>query len=252
MIVWREKFVAASWHFLVTLFFAACAAALIFWVWFPDPLQTMLGGWKLFGLVVGCDLILGPLISLVIFNSKKSRRELTMDYSIVAAVQLAALIYGVSVVANARPIYIVFSADRLEVITANEIDDADLKAGKEGYRSRPKWGPELIATAVPRTGEEHNKALFDALAGKDSPLLPRYYAPYESQLDAIQAHAQPLADLTQHHPDAIEPLTQAARKLNTSADQLRWLPAKHKRGFWTALLDAKTLRPVTYLPIDPY
>ncbi len=37
MIVWREKFVATGIHFLVTLVLAACAAALIFLVWFPDP-----------------------------------------------------------------------------------------------------------------------------------------------------------------------------------------------------------------------
>ena len=74
MIVWREKFVATGIHFLVTLTLAACAAALIFLVWFPDPFQTMIGGTELFLLVVGCDLALGPLISLVIYNSRKSRR----------------------------------------------------------------------------------------------------------------------------------------------------------------------------------
>ena len=71
MIVWREKFVATGIHFLVTLTFAAIAAALVFLVWFPDPFQTMIGGTELFLLVVGCDLALGPLISLVIYNSRK-------------------------------------------------------------------------------------------------------------------------------------------------------------------------------------
>ena len=37
MIVWREKFIATAIHFLVTLVLAACAAALIFLVWFPRP-----------------------------------------------------------------------------------------------------------------------------------------------------------------------------------------------------------------------
>ena len=87
MIVWREKFLATAIHFLVTLALAACAAALIFLVWFPDPMQTMIGGTELFMLVVGCDLALGPLISLVIYNSRKSRRELVIDYTIVGAVQ---------------------------------------------------------------------------------------------------------------------------------------------------------------------
>jgi hypothetical protein len=66
MIVWREKLIAMAIHFGVTAVFAASAAALIFFVWFPPPFHTMIGGTELFLLVVGCDLALGPLLSLVI------------------------------------------------------------------------------------------------------------------------------------------------------------------------------------------
>jgi hypothetical protein len=252
MIAWREKLTASSLHFLVTLSVAACAAALIFLVWYPEPFQTMLGGWKLFGLVVGCDIILGPLISLVIYNSKKSRRELVIDYTIVAAVQLAALLYGVSVVFQTRPVYVAFSVDRLEVVTANDIDDADFKEGKNGFTSRPLWGPQLIAAVVPKAADEHNRALFDAIAGKDAPLLPRYYTTYDSQRQAIEAHAKPLEDLTKQHPNAANELSRAVNSSGKSEEELRWLPVKYKRGFWTALLDANTMRPVKYLAIDPY
>ena len=61
MINWREKFVAFAIHFGVTATLGACAAALIFLVWFPRPFATMIGGTELFLLVVGCDLALGPL-----------------------------------------------------------------------------------------------------------------------------------------------------------------------------------------------
>jgi hypothetical protein len=76
MIVWREKLVATAIHFGATLVLGAIAAALIFLVWYPAPFQKMVGGTELFMLVVGCDLALGPLMSLVIYNSRKSRREL--------------------------------------------------------------------------------------------------------------------------------------------------------------------------------
>jgi hypothetical protein len=96
----------------------ACAAALIFLVWFPDPYQTMVGGTKLFELVVICDLVLGPLISLVIYDRNKGRRKLIVDYTIVGVVQLAMLAYGVYVVAGTRPVYTAFNKDRLEVVSA--------------------------------------------------------------------------------------------------------------------------------------
>ena len=79
MILWREKFRAFGIHFATTLFVAALAAALIFFVWYPPPYATMVGGLKLFVLVTGIDLALGPLLSLVVYDSRKSRRALVFD-----------------------------------------------------------------------------------------------------------------------------------------------------------------------------
>ena len=54
----------------------------------------------------------------MIYNSRKSRRELLMDYSVVGVVQLAALVYGVFVLAGTRPVYVAFNQDRIEVASA--------------------------------------------------------------------------------------------------------------------------------------
>ena len=251
MIAIREKLVAFGIHFAVTLLLALAAAALIFLVWFPDPFQTMVGGSALFILVVGCDLTLGPLLSLVIYNSKKSRRELLIDYSIVGAVQLAALIYGVFVVSGARPVYVAFVKDRLEVIQAAELADADVQAATDPqYRSKSLWGTQLVGVTVPP--KDRKGAFFTALAGKDIGLQPKYYASYESQIAEVKTRAKPLAELAMSHKEAEPLLAAASKEIGRPEDQLRWLPVKHSKGFWTALIDADSGRPVGYLPIDPY
>src|SRR4051794_23194912 len=184
MIVWREKFIATAVHFLVTLTLAACAAALIFLVWFPDPFQTMIGGTELFILVVGCDLALGPLISLVIYNSRKSRRELLMDYSIVGAVQIAALVYGIFILAGTRPVYVAFSTDTLEVVTARDISDVELAAAKNpAYASLPLNGPRFVGIEVPE--KEHNDAVFEAMRGNEEHMRPRFFVAYEAVIEKI-------------------------------------------------------------------
>lgn len=249
MIAWREKFVAFAIHFVITALVAAGAAALIFFVWFPAPFDAMTGGTKLFFLVVGCDLALGPLISLVIYNSKKSRKELFTDYLVVAVVQLAALAYGVHAVSNARPVYVAFLKDRLEVATPADIDPADLKAAKAPYDSLPKWGPKLVATRDATSIKEQQKLLFLSVGGKETSVMPAYYVPYESQRDAILKAAKPLEVLYKHHPDA-KALVAAEHLSNAAA--LRWMPVKHRRGFWTVLIDPKTAEPVRYIALDPY
>lgn len=251
MIVWREKILATAIHFLVTLTLAACAAALIFLVWFPDPMQTMIGGTELFMLVVGCDLALGPLISLVIYNGRKSRRELVIDYSIVGAVQLAALVYGVFILAGTRPVYVAFSQDRLEIVTARDIDDKELAAAREAaYRSLPFTGPRYVGVVVPKA--DQNDALFQALSGNEEHMRPKFYVPYESLRETIVGRAKTLDALTQKKP-ASKPLLEAAmRGISIPAARVRWLPVHHRKGFWTALIDSDDGKPVAYVDFDPY
>lgn len=252
MIAWREKTKAFAVHFLITLLLSASAAALVFLVWFPDPFQKMLGGTRLFEVLVTCDLGLGPLTSFIIYSSKKSRRALLFDYTVVGMVQLAAFIYGLHAVANIRPVYIVSVGDRLEVVTAGEIDDADLAQGAVGYRERPKWQPQLVGIQQPQDPKEREKVLFLSLAGKDYSVLPAYYVPYERTLPEIRQRALPASELEKRYPDAKPMIASAAAQLQIPVEKLVWLPVKHRNGFWTALLNSDTERPVSWLPVDPY
>ncbi len=252
MIIWREKLFAFAVHFLVTLGIAAIAAALIFLVWFPDPFQTMVGGTRLFVLIVGCDLALGPLISLVIYNSRKTRRSLIIDYTIVGVIQIAAVIYGIYAISQWRPVYVVFVGDRFEIVSAGDVDPVDLKAAKEPYNTLPKTGPRLVAAQVPDGTEAHNKALFDALAGKDIDLVPAYYVLYSSQLPKIKERAKSLPELGKAHPESKGQIDAGVKALGIPAEQLRWLPVKSRTGFWTALINAESGQPVKYLAFDPY
>lgn len=248
MIAWRDKLVAFGVHFTVTAAVGLLAAGIIFFVWFPDPFQEMLGGSKLFLLLVGCDLALGPLISLVIYDRRKSKRQLYLDYSIVAAVQLGALIYGMFVSFQARPAYVVFVGDRIEVITAGELADEDLREAKlEEYRKRPILGPKFAAARI--EAKDQLDALNWAFAGKDVGFRPKFFVPYAEEIERIKAKMQPLSALIEKHPAAKSMIAEATAGFRGA---VAWLPLKHKRGFWTALLDAESANPIGYLPIDPY
>lgn len=252
MIAWREKARAFAVHFLVTLAFSASAAALVFLIWFPAPFARMLGGTRLFEILVMCDLGLGPLSSFIVYSSRKTRRALVFDYTVIGIVQLGAFFYGLHAVANTRPVYIVSVGDRIEIVSAAEIDDADLAQGAEGYRRRPALGPQLVGIQEPQDPKERDEAMFAALAGKDYAVLPKYYAPYEQTLPEIRARSKPVSELEKRHPEAKELVASAVAQLRIPLERLTWLPVKHRNGFWTVLLDRDTERPVDWLPVDPY
>jgi hypothetical protein len=251
MIPWREKWRAFAIHFAATSVLALSAAGVIFGIWFPAPFDRMVGGAELFLLVVGCDLVLGPLISLVIFDSRKSRGKLIFDYCVVGFVQLAAMVYGVWIVAGSRPVYVAFSADRLQVVSAADIRPSELESARDpAYRRLPVTGPKLVAIVVPAA--DHDDALFQALDGNEEPLRPKFYVPYASQLAAIQRRARPLDDLLKRHPEAGPKLASARTATGRPEEQLRYLPVRYHDTFWTVLIDATTGQPLEYFDFDAF
>ena len=240
MIDWREKSAAFGVHFLVTLVLSAGAAALVFLVWFPDPFQKMLGGTTLFEIMVLCDLGLGPLSSFIIYNSRKSRRALLFDYTVIGIIQLAAFIYGVYAVANNRPAYIVFVGDRFEVISAGEIDDADFaRGGGSLQQATADVGTAARGNPEPEDSKEHNKMLFSGLAGQG--LLRAAGILRSVRADGPGAQASSAArERAGKAPSGSEAAGRERSRGAASAcrHDCVWMPVMHKSGFWTVLLDS--------------
>jgi len=251
VINWRERFVAFSIHFVATLGIAAIAAALIFLLWFPHPYETMVGGTELFMLVVGCDLVLGPLISLVIYNTQKPRSKLILDYTIVGVLQVAAMAYGVFIVAGTRPVYVAFNRDRLEVVTARDIDDSELALARDARFATLPWnGPRLVYIKVPR--EDQQDALLQSVAGREEHQRPKFFAPYEEGLADIRKRARPVSRIVAKFPDTRPQFDAALAEVRIPPERIGALPVRHRNGFWTALIDTETGIPVRYVPVDPY
>jgi hypothetical protein len=148
---------ATGIHLAISLAVAAVAAALVFGVWYPRGYAALMRGGELFFILMACDVILGPALSFVICNPAKSRRALVLDYAVIGAVQLAALVYGLSVVAQSRPAFEVFSIDRFNVVSAFEVEN-------DGSANVPRfvpgwWGPKPITLVLPTDSQARNKAL---------------------------------------------------------------------------------------------
>lgn len=238
-------------HFVATVIVCIPAAILVFIGWYPNGLAALLGGTTLFLMLIGCDLVLGPMMSLVIFNRAKSKSELFRDYAIVAMIQFSALLYGLTVVAASRPVFIVFSKDRLEIVTAIEIDPADLAVGTNSTGHYLSWtGPTYGVVQVPTDPTERSEALIAAIAGKDLHLRPRFYGPYfKSDVLTRSSSLDKLRELAPHSGSA---LFKATDLVDLPAEKLLWLPAHHRFGFAVALIDPVSALPVKFLPIDPY
>ncbi|HUL55903.1 MAG TPA: hypothetical protein VLT60_02830, partial [Usitatibacter sp.] len=119
-------------HLLMSAFVALAVFLAIYFLWYPHVLFQGAGGRDLFVLIACVDVTVGPLITLVIY--KPGKWGLKFDLWFIAVVQLAALVYGVSVMFDARPVYIAFVVDRFAIVRANGFPDGALEKGHaKGY-----------------------------------------------------------------------------------------------------------------------
>ncbi len=149
----RTRYSATALHFLASLsvFSLLLGVALLFW--YPDSYFSASGGWQGIRLVAAVDLVLGPLLTLVLYNPKKSRRELMGDIGVVVLIQSVALVWGIKAIYEQRPVAVVFLDTSFYTVPAaalesQGVDLAQLdRFGQQRpvlvFADRPDSGPGL-------------------------------------------------------------------------------------------------------------
>jgi len=101
------KLKATGVHLSMSIVVFIFLAYQIYYNWYPQPYFEIDGGWQGIRLVGAVDLVLGPLITFLIFNLSKPRREIIFDLIIIVTIQIGALVYGVYATYSQRPVAIV-------------------------------------------------------------------------------------------------------------------------------------------------
>lgn len=110
---------AALLHFLISVaVFSAVIIPLLFY-WFPPPLFFADGGWEVIQIAAGVDIVVGPLLTLVVFKSGK--KGLKFDLAMIAIMQVAALAWGVHIMYRQRPVFMAFAEDRFSTVTLGQV-----------------------------------------------------------------------------------------------------------------------------------
>ncbi|MBS7777456.1 hypothetical protein [Acidovorax sp. CCYZU-2555] len=249
----NERIKVAAAHAALSLIIAIGISAIVFKVWFPREISEITGSTSLYWLVISMDVLCGPLLLLFIWNPEKSRRALLTDATIVAAIQLTALAYGVWTIHQIRPVYIVFEIDRLRMINATEVDSDDLRKAPDRWRKLPSLGPQLISTRTPKDSAEMLRSIDLSLAGKEPSVRPEMWEEYASAKERIRAASRTLPELLAVYPDMQTAITQLAEKFNVPYSSVIWLPLTSVRSMdWIALIDSRNMEPFTYLPGDGF
>jgi hypothetical protein len=250
---WRSRSRAALIHLVANAFIAMAVAALVFSVWYPWPYRQMSGGNELFALVVGVDVVLGPIITFVIFDRRKPRAELIRDVGIVIALQLAALGYGLNMTFIARPVVLALEEDRFRVVSVVDVLEAELPQAREDMRSLSLTGPRIVYTSVPADPKLKSEAVMLALKGHDIGTRPSLWKPWSVEARrAAVASAKPLSDLIARRTAERDTIDAAVQRTSQPVQALVYIPVIAFRGDWVALLDRNSGAIVGFAAVDGF
>ncbi|WP_240788576.1 TfpX/TfpZ family type IV pilin accessory protein [Ramlibacter henchirensis] len=244
---------AALVHLGISLLVATAVAILVFAIWYPYPYREVSGGRDLFLLIISVDVVLGPLLTLAVFNIRKPRAEMRRDIAVVALLQLAGLGYGLWTVQQARPVHLVFEIDRFRVVHRVDVPPELEAKAPAGIDVAPLGAPTPLSIRTFRNENENMEMTMAALQGVQLAARPDLWEPYADGRDRILRAARPAADLLKRFPNEQGLVQQAAQRAGRPLGQLAFLPliARKAEG-WTVLLDARTAEIVDYLPLDSF
>ena len=223
-------------HLGLSLAIFAALMALVVLVWYPDFFFVTDGGWQGVRIIVLVDLVLGPLLTLIVFRAGKP--GLKLDLTLIGLFQGVCLIAGTYVVYAERPIALVYSDGQFNSMTRADLlaNDVDPEVLDQFPGRTPKW----LMVALPPDPEAQSIIRRQAMnAGRSTAFLADFYQPFDAAHPLVAGDEEPLTELAKQddkYSNALGPfLTQqgyeaAALRFYPHAGRFNYLYLAFDRG----------------------
>jgi hypothetical protein len=246
----KDRITAFLIHLAISSVIAVIAVIIVYFVWYPAPLHDAVGVTKVFLMLLAIDITLGPVLTLIIY--KRDKPSLRFDLTVIAAIQLAALCYGMFNVFEGRPAFVVYNKDRFDISRAMDIDpNSAAKARKDGNQSAAiSWfSPRWVAAVASKDNERQLEIDMSSMAGgPDWPQFPELFVPLAKDKAQMFKYAKPLQALRDLHGknDQLSVLD------NWQDSHVKWLPLRGTVKDMVVLIDADSAEVVEVIDIEPW
>ena len=237
------KLRASGLHFAISLFVGLMLLGLSWFIWYPAPMLMAIGGHEIFLLVVGIDVVLGPLLTLVVFKSGKP--SLKFDLAVIALLQIAAMIYGVNTLLEARPAYVAALEDSFQVVQATQVTDANLA---KANATLPWWGPVWVGTKAPLDRFDIDSVEAVTSVGGGRGHFPQLHVPYDSVREQLAKRAKTISQLKALNVPRTVEIDAWLKARGYDEYSAKYLPIMISSTTFALLLDAATGRVIGISP----
>ncbi|MGB5705368.1 MAG: hypothetical protein WBM41_00940 [Arenicellales bacterium] len=156
-------------HLGISLLILAALLYVIVFIWYPPPFFAKDGGWQGVRLITGVDLVLGPMLTLAVYNTRKGLRKLKFDLLVIAIIQFSSLAVGCWIVADQRTALVTFSNNRFVSMSQSQVTDSGVT--EQVLASLQDQRPPMAYVALPDDQAERARVVMENLGGE--PLFKR-------------------------------------------------------------------------------
>ncbi|XOV84334.1 MAG: hypothetical protein ACFHXK_04300 [bacterium] len=192
-----SRFSAFAIHLGISFLIFVVLAYLVVFEWYPGIFFDTDGGWRGMRIIIAVDLVLGPLLTLIVFKAGKP--GLKFDMTVIALLQFVCLSAGTFIVFDQRPIAVVFSDGRFTVM--NKDDYTDVGAKVPDLKNFPGDNPKWVMVQLPNELADEADLRREAFtSGRPMSTLTDFYVPYATDRADFFAKANDMNVVLQSKP----------------------------------------------------
>lgn len=233
-------------HLSISFLIALLVVGLVFFIWYPSPLASAVGVTHIFLMLLAIDVIVGPVLGLLVY--KEGKKTLKLDLSVIIIIQIAALCYGIFSIEQGRPAWLVFHADRFELVRKNDIilDNIDQAQPQFQYVSLIK--PQFVAVKSAVSAQQHQDDIFtEVLGGISLAQQPERYVEFIDAKLQVQQRALSLSQLERYNKKQ-----EVEKFLKNYPKADAWLPLKANALDMVVLVNKESASIIKIVDLRPW
>jgi hypothetical protein len=232
---------AAGIHLVLSGLVVGALAASMWFGWYRSPYFRLDGGWHVLRILVLVDVVLGPLLTLIVFN--RAKPELARDLTIIVLLQVSAFAYGAATLYLHRPVFTAAAQGNLYCVNWRDLDKAGGDQAGAVRLAQGASAPVFVHVALPTDAAE--RAAMWKAAGAGGPLPIHQAARFEAMTtqhwDALLRPETRVEELAKNDAGVAAELARV-RSAHASLPfaRLAFVPMSCRYGLVLAVFDRET------------
>ena len=233
-------------HLSISFIIALLVMGLVFFIWYASPLASAVSVTQIFLMLLAIDVIVGPLLGWLVY--KDGKKTLKFDLAVIIIIQIAALCYGLFAIEQGRPAWLVFHADRFELVRKNDLILENIDQAHPQFQQVSWIGPQFVAVKSATSTEQRQDDMFtEVLGGISVAQQPERYVELTQAKTQIQQRALPLKELEQYNSK-----TEVERTLAKYPNADAWLPLKANAVDMVVLVNKEKAEVIKIVDLRPW